>query len=183
MRFLSGAIVLAYSLTPSYAARSGAVNASAFAVNANGAARPLTTSSNTSLGANTSSSSSDQQKPPMVDPQYPGTAVERMLNVRARVHQVAQELQGDWDDVRRKLLWAGGLRDLPRSIPGQGYTGHSFNDYNHVDLTCMNDRVSDNENDGSIQQIAVGNQLGPGIRVASLEELGPGGRWVVCFVA
>ena len=113
-----------------------------------------------------------------VDPEYPGTAVQRMLNARARVAQVAHQLDGEWQDVRRKILWAGGLRDLPHAVPGQGYTGHAFNDYNHVDLTCMNDRVSDNENDGTVRGIAIGNRLGPGIRVASLEELGPGGRYV-----
>ena len=114
----------------------------------------------------------------MVDPDYPGTAVERMMSARARVQQVAAEqlFNGDWDNVRRQILWAGGLRDLPNAVPGQGYTGHAFNDYNHVDLTCMMDQVSDNENDGAIRGIARGNLLGPGIRVASLEELGPGGR-------
>ena len=33
----------------------------------------------------------------------------------------------------------------------QGYTGHSFNDYNHVDLTTMRDSASDNENDGKVR--------------------------------
>jgi len=106
-----------------------------------------------------------------------------MLNVRQRVKELAQDgraLNGRWEDVRRKILWAGGLRDLPEAAPGQGYTGHSFNDFNHVDLTCMSDGTSDNENDGSVQGIAVGNRLGPGIRIASLPELGPGGSWSTC---
>mmetsp|Transcript_45780 Transcript_45780/g.111619 ORF Transcript_45780/g.111619 Transcript_45780/m.111619 type:complete len:298 (+) Transcript_45780:113-1006(+) len=119
----------------------------------------------------------------MVDPQYPGTAVERMMAVRDRATSLTtEELSGPWEDVRRKILWAGGLRDLPTAIPGQGYTGHSFNDYNHVDLTCMREQVSRNENDGSVQQIAIGNQLGPGIKIASLEELGPGGSWSTCAI-
>lgn len=63
-----------------------------------------------------------------------------------------------------------------------GYTGHSFNDYNHVDLTTMNDESSDNLNDGSVKGIAVGNRLGPGIRIASLPELGPGGSWSTCAI-
>jgi hypothetical protein len=56
-----------------------------------------------------------------VDPEYPGTAVERLSAVRARVAELAagDDLNGRWDDVRRKLLWAGGLRDLPEAIPGQ----------------------------------------------------------------
>jgi len=118
---------------------------------------------------------------PLIDPQYPGTAVQRMRAVRERVRSLGSEdLNGPWEEVRRKILWAGGLKDLPRSIPGQGYTGHSFNDYNHVDLTCMRDGSSDNENDGSVQGIALGNALGNGIRIASLPELGPGGSWSTC---
>ena len=61
-----------------------------------------------------------------------GTAVERMLAARSRVASLKEEdLNDDWGEVRRKILWAGGLRDLPTARPGQGYTGHSFNDYNH----------------------------------------------------
>lgn len=115
------------------------------------------------------------------DPQYPGTAVERLNNVRKRASSLTrQELSGDWDDVRKRILWAGGLKDLPFAQPGQGYTGHSFNDYNHVDLTTMNDGTSDNRNDGEVKQIAIGNFLGDGIRIASLPELGPGGSWSTC---
>lgn len=116
------------------------------------------------------------------DPEYPGTAVARMRAVRARVAQIAaaDKLNGEWEDVRRELLWAGGLRDLPDAQPGQGYTGHSFNDYNHVDLTTMLDDVSENTNDGRVKGIAIGNRLGPGIRIASIPELGPGGSWSTC---
>jgi hypothetical protein len=118
-----------------------------------------------------------------VDSAYPGTAVERMLAVRVRVKELTeQDLNGKWEDVRRKILWAGGLRDLPEAVPGQGYTGHSFNDFNHVDLTCMAGEVSDNKNDGSVKEIAIGNMLGAGIRIASLEELGSGGSWSTCAI-
>jgi hypothetical protein len=85
-------------------------------------------------------------------------------------------------DVRRRILWAGSLCDLPDSIPGQGYTGHSFNDFNHVNLTCMAEQVSDNENDGSVKGIAIRNRLGPGIKLASLPELGPGRSWSTCAI-
>lgn len=44
----------------------------------------------------------------------------------------------------------------------------------------MLDQVSDNENDGAVKGIAIGNALGNGIRVASLPELGPGGSWSTC---
>lgn len=119
----------------------------------------------------------------MADEEYPGTAVARLHAVRDRVKSLTEEdLNGNWEDVRRKLLWAGGLRDLPNAAPGQGYTGHSFNDYNHVDLTTMNDQVSDNENDGQVKGIAIGNRLGSGIRIASLPELGPGGSWSTCAI-
>mmetsp|Transcript_6392 Transcript_6392/g.17857 ORF Transcript_6392/g.17857 Transcript_6392/m.17857 type:complete len:286 (-) Transcript_6392:193-1050(-) len=115
------------------------------------------------------------------DPDYPGTAMKRLRAVRERVSQLTEaDLNGRWVDVRRKLLWAGGLRDLSGARPGEGYTGHSFNDWNHVDLTCMNDGSSDNQNDGRVKGIAVGNFLGEGIRTASLPELGPGGSWSTC---
>ncbi|KAL9187883.1 hypothetical protein ACHAXT_006261 [Thalassiosira profunda] len=118
----------------------------------------------------------------MYDEEYPGTAVQRLKAVHERVAVLANDgtLDGKWEDARRRLLWAGGLRDLPNAAPGQGYTGHSFNDFNHVDLTAMNDGSSDNLNDGTVKGIAVGNRLGPGIRVASLPELGPGGSWSTC---
>lgn len=75
-----------------------------------------------------------------MDDQYPGTAVQRMLNIRERVRQLSLDstkLNGDWENVRRNILWAGGLKDLPDATPGAGYTGHSFNDFNHCDLTAM----------------------------------------------
>jgi hypothetical protein len=139
-----------------------------------------TASNNTSRAF--ASSGRDESMP--VDPEYPGTAVERLNAVHARVAELARgdDLNGRWEDVRRKLLWAGGLKDLPDAIPGQGYTGHSFNDYNHVDLTTMLDRVSDNENNGAVKGIAIGNNLGNGIRVASIPELGPGGSWSTCAI-
>ena len=76
----------------------------------------------------------------IMDDQYPGTAVQRMFNIRERVRQLSLDsvkLNGDWENVRRNILWAGGLKDLPDAAPGAGYTGHSFNDFNHCDLTAM----------------------------------------------
>ena len=127
-----------------------------------------------------------QDIPPLsqlYDAEYPGTAVQRLASVHKRVAQLVsdQSLQNKpWEEVRRSLLWAGGLKDLPNSIPGQGYTGHSFNDFNHVDLTTMNDDNAENLNDGSVKGIAIGNRLGPGIKIASIPELGPGGSWSTC---
>jgi hypothetical protein len=56
-----------------------------------------------------------------VDPVYPGTAVERLQNVHRRLVELSQTegWNGPWDEVRRRLLWAGGLRDLPNARPGQ----------------------------------------------------------------
>jgi hypothetical protein len=178
MKFWTRTVALACSVAPSSLRPTSAVNASAFVVQVSGSARSLDTSSSSSSSARSLSNSA---KHPMADPLYPGTAVTRMMNVRARVEDAVQRGYFQnlaWPDVRRQILWAGGLRDFPDAIPGQGYTGHSFNDFNHVDLTCMNDGVSENENDGAIKGIAIGNRLGPGIRIASLEEVGPGGRYV-----
>ena len=44
----------------------------------------------------------------------------------------------------------------------------------------MRDAIADNENDGAVKGIAIGNQLGDGIRVASIPDLGPGGSWSTC---
>jgi hypothetical protein len=76
----------------------------------------LSTNSRMSEGAS-------HQQQSMIDPLYPGTAVERLQNVHRRVAGLVQTdppvLNGPWDEVRRKILWAGGLRDLPNAIPGQ----------------------------------------------------------------
>ena len=118
-----------------------------------------------------------------LDPVYPGTSVIRMMAVRDRVRSLTEEqLDGDWEDVRRSLLWAGGLRDLPNALPGQGYTGHCFNDFNHCDLTTMRGADAHNENSGRVAGIHRSNPLGRGIEIASLEELGPGGSWTTCMM-
>jgi hypothetical protein len=68
-----------------------------------------------------------------IDSVYPGTAVVRMNDIRNRVRSLTTaDLSNVWEETRRKILWAGGLRDLPNSRPGAGYTGHSFNDYKYV---------------------------------------------------
>jgi len=119
-----------------------------------------------------------------VDPVYPGTAVARMLASRERARSLTKdELCGEWESVRKRLLWAAGLRDLQNVAPGQGYTGHAFNDANHCDATTMLGDVAHNLNEAGesrVQGIAVGNRLGPGIEVASLPELGQGGTWSTC---
>ena len=120
----------------------------------------------------------------VVDPVYPGTAVARMNAARERVKALEPDaLSGDWEEVRKKLLFCAGLKDLQSAVPGQGYTGHAFNDSNHCDATTMLGEVSHNLNeagDNRVAGIAIGNRLGPGIEIASLPELGAGGSWSTC---
>ena len=88
--------------------------------------------------------------------------------------------------MRRVVLNVGGLADVSdHQRVGTGYTGHSFNDYNHCDLTPMLLGSADNKNDGSVEGIAIGNALGEGIRRASIplgsidDELS--GSWSTCM--
>ena len=107
--------------------------------------------------------------------------VARMRASRERAASLSSaEMNGSWEAVRSRVLWAAGLRDLPDAAPGRGYTGHAFNDANHCDATTMLGEVAHDTNDGSVKGIAVGNLLGPGIEIASLPELGPGGSWSTC---
>lgn len=46
----------------------------------------------------------------------------------------------------------------------------------------MLSREAMNTNDGRVDGIAIGNQLGPGIVAASLPEPGPGGSWSTCMM-
>lgn len=118
-----------------------------------------------------------------VDPEYPGTAVVRMNNIRDRVRSLTEEqLNGDWESIRRNILWAGGMKDITNAPPGLGYTGHSFNDFNHCDLTAMNSDDADNDNEGRVEGIAFRNPLGKGIRIASMPEVGLGGSWSTCMI-
>lgn len=171
--------------TFSYGFRGGlaaSANGSAFVVSHNGKQETLSFVNNNSVGktARKMTTTGSRESGSPVDPEFPGTAVERMLNIRERVKELTQgdDLNQKWDDVRRRILWAGGLKDLPNAAPGQGYTGHAFNDFNHVDCTAM--LPVDSQNNGEIEGIARGNFLGEGIRIASLPELGPGGSWSTC---
>ena len=144
--------------------------------------RPLTRRA-ALLGLGASIATSGSQRPVFaleLDPDYPGTAVERMQAVRQRAASLTpSELSRDWSSfVRPRLLWAAGMRDVRDAAPGQGYTGHAFNDAIHVDATAMLD--GDALNDGRVRGVAIGNRLGPGIVAASLTELGPGGSWSTC---
>lgn len=118
-----------------------------------------------------------------IDNEYPGTAIQRLNSVHQRLKSLStEEFNDDWNIVRQLLLWAGGLKILPDAKPGEGNTDHSFNDYNHCDLTTMLGDVISNENLGQVDYIDYNNQLGPGIIKASIKELGPGGSWTTCMI-
>ena len=119
----------------------------------------------------------------LIDTLYPGTAIIRMNSARSRVKSLTDDdLSSDWESVTRpKILWAAGLKDLKSNNPGEGYTGHSFNDYNHVDATCMLSNVQRQKNEnGEVAGISRSNNLHQGIIVGSLPELGEGGSWSTC---
>jgi hypothetical protein len=110
------------------------------------------------------------------DEKYPGTAVERMRNIHKRVKSLTyQQLNTSWDDVRRSILWAGGMRDVIS-------VSHSFNDYNHCDLTAMTEEMIDNRNNGRVDGIAYSNYLGELIKLVSMPDVGPGGSWSTCMI-
>ena len=118
-----------------------------------------------------------------IDEMYPGTAVPRMMAIRERVKSLNFDPAQTWESQRKMILKAGGLKDLQSAQPGEGYTGHSFNDFNHVDLTAMVDTQHDSENEGRVNGIHARNPLGNGIRVASLgpaDGLPAGGSWSTC---
>ena len=110
-----------------------------------------------------------------VDELYPGTAVQRLNAVHARVKSLtAADLSGEWESVRKRVLWAGGLRDLSSARPGAGYTGHSFNDWNHCDLTTMLGSVAHEENNGAVKGMCPSRtSSGPGSRSRRSPSSGP----------
>jgi len=113
-----------------------------------------------------------------IDDKYPGTACERLVNVLKRVKQLTEaQMSEEWPEVRRHLLWAGGMVD------NQWHTGHSFNDFNHVDLTTMRMVETSHTNaDGKVDGISRNNNLAHVIEQYSIKEVGPGGSWSTCQI-
>ncbi len=97
----------------------------------------------------------------LVDPLYPGTAVGRMMAARERARSLLpRHLNENWElVVRKKILWAAGIKDDTSSIDGLGYTGYAFNDWNHVDATCMLGIELDNENKGNYNDYSISYNL------------------------
>lgn len=116
------------------------------------------------------------------DQAYPGTADARQVTVEARASALETDLlSADWaSTVRPALLSACGLANNQFARPGNGYTGHCFDDFNHVDCCTMAGEEAYNENGGQVEGIHFSNQLGPGIVSSSLTELGSGGSWCTC---
>ena len=95
----------------------------------------------------------------LLDSAYPGTAVARLANCLERLKTAS--LDGPWEDVRRELLHAGGLKE-DRS------TSHAFNDDNHCDLTTVLPVVMSGQNaDGALRGISRMHMLGPHIQAAN----------------
>ncbi|KAH8054209.1 hypothetical protein JL722_8940 [Aureococcus anophagefferens] len=111
------------------------------------------------------------------EPAYAGTAEERRQAVFDRIKTLGiRGFAEPWPKTRRNMLWAGGLKDEPR-------TRGAFSDYNHCDLVCMLPSVFDESNaDGAVKGISTSNALGEAIRGASLAELGAGGSWATCML-
>jgi membrane-bound ClpP family serine protease len=103
MRFLSSFMLAFASLAK--CVRGSAPNTSAFVISSRGATEAAVHNIGSSATKRKFASTAAAM---VVDPDYPGTAVERMMNVRERVSQLSNEdLNGTWEEVRRKILWAG----------------------------------------------------------------------------
>jgi len=127
--------------------------------------------------ANTGLRGTSQQKSPsLATEDTSGTATARLEAARDRARSLGQ-LTGDWEGVRKQLLFAAGLADIP------GTTSHCFDDFNHVSATTMLDLTQDNKHDGGVKGMAIGNDLGSGIRSASLHDakgFEENGSWCTC---
>lgn len=104
----------------------------------------------------------------------PGTATDRVDAIRSRVAQV--DLSGRWDDVREELVQSCGL------AVGD-FTGHCFNDFNHVDCCAMKQGAVHRTNSESlVPGMHAVNHLGAHITGASDLSFGPGGSWCTCHL-
>lgn len=114
-----------------------------------------------------------------ISPTLSGTATKRLEAARGQARSLNQAaLTGDWEGIRKQLLQAAGLK-------AQGETSHCFNDYNHVSAMTVVNENRDNEHDGKVTGMGVGNQLGDGIKKASLHDRAgfeKGGSWCTCAI-
>ena len=107
----SSAINISEAAAATRAGNKTAASAASFLVAGSGAVRSASGgSSNNPIIVHAEESGTG--KVTMVDKEYPGTAVERMLAVRNRVKELTtDDLNQEWEYVRKKLLWAGGLKN------------------------------------------------------------------------
>mmetsp|Transcript_11007 Transcript_11007/g.32883 ORF Transcript_11007/g.32883 Transcript_11007/m.32883 type:complete len:255 (-) Transcript_11007:132-896(-) len=115
---------------------------------------------------------------------YPGTATDRNVQVGRLAAAIPRStLDGQWPRARSALLAACLLEDNETVMPGMGYTGHCFNDFNHVDCCTMAGSRAHNENNGQVDGIAYRNPLGHGIQAASIAFGEEGsGSWCTCQI-
>lgn len=143
------------------------------------------TSSLVSSSSSCSSMTSTSECSSSTTSSYPGTSEKRLQTILKKVHQLDEQkdLTDQWSNIRKKLLTAGGLRHDVRE------TSHSFNDWNHCDLTPMKTSTFDFENEGRVQGMHPRNHLGHVIRKCSLTkndaDFGDdddGGSWTTCLM-
>lgn len=117
----------------------------------------------------------------ITDTRYPSTAVARLAAILSRLHSTDNDalVNKDWEEIRKKLLWIGGLDYTTE-------TSHAFNDDNHCDLTPMMASIKNESNaKGEIAEISSRNFLGNHITRNSLpvytnERISNSGSWSTC---
>lgn len=112
--------------------------------------------------------------------QYPGTSTKRLKTIHKNINLLTiNDLRDTWDNIRPKLLKAGGLKDIDE-------TSHIFNDFNHCDLTPMKRNSFENQNKGKVMNIHPTNYLGDVIKKCSINNTkifqDNDGSWGTCMI-
>ena len=110
---------------------------------------------------------------------YEGTSEKRLKTIHKNLKSIPEKSLIDrWENIRIKLLNAGGLKILPE-------TQHIFNDFNHCDLTPMKKSTFENKNNDKVEGIDTVNYLGNVIRKCSINSDGftdNDGSWGTCMI-
>ena len=111
---------------------------------------------------------------------YLGTSEKRLKTIHNNISLLTiNDLNGRWNYIREKLLFAGGLKNEYR-------TSHIFNDYNHCDLTPIKKDFFENENKGKVENINKKNYLGNVINECSINNnhnfTDNDGSWGTCMI-
>ena len=112
--------------------------------------------------------------------QYPGTSIKRLNIIHNNIRLLTlNDLKDTWNNIRPKLLNAGGLKNVYE-------TSHIFNDFNHCDLTPMKRNTFDNQNQGKVMNIHPTNYLGDVIKKCSINNdnifKDNDGSWGTCMI-